>query len=134
MMSLLATIDSLDYLRRGGRIGGAAALLGSALKIRPVLSLSDGRVTVFARPRTRSQAVQAMLEQMARQVAGQPIHAAVLHADVPSDAEQLRQQVADRFRCVELLVTELTPVMGAHTGPGVLGVAFFPVDDPGTRS
>ena len=56
---------------------------------------------------------------------GRAVHAAILHADVPEEAEQLRQRIARQFNCHELHVVELTPVMGAHTGPGVLGVVFY---------
>jgi len=124
-MHLLATIDTLEYLHRGGRIGGAAALLGTVLQIKPVLYVADGHVDVFARPRTKSKAVQIMLQQMAEQADSRPLHVAILHADAQEEAERLRQTIADQFDCDELYVTELTPVMGAHTGPGVLGVAFY---------
>lgn len=122
---LLATLGTLEYLHRGGRIGGAAALLGAMLQIKPVLSLVDGEVTVFARPRTQSKAVRVMLEQMASQVDGDRVHAAVLHADLPQEAEELRQTIAARFDCAELHVASLTPVMGVHTGPGVLGIVYY---------
>ena len=124
-VGLLATIDTLEYLHRGGRIGGAAALLGTALRIKPVLYVANGHVDVFARPRTKAKAIRAMLDQMEESAAGRPLHAAILHADVPGEAETLRRHISDRFDCVELYVTEMTPVMGAHTGPGLLGVAFF---------
>jgi DegV family protein with EDD domain len=124
-VNLLATIDTLEYLQRGGRIGRAAALAGAMLRIKPVLCLANGQVDVFAKPRTQAKAVRVMLEQMEEQVDGDPIHAAILHADVPQEAEALRQEVAERFNCAELFVSELTPVMGAHTGPGVLGVVFY---------
>jgi DegV family protein with EDD domain len=124
-MNLLATIGTLEYLHRGSRIGGAATLLGTMLQIKPVLYLGDGHVDVFAKPRTKHRAIALMLEQMAKVADIRPLHAAILHADVPDEAEDLRQQVANRFNCVELYVTELTPVMGAHTGPGVLGVVFY---------
>jgi DegV family protein with EDD domain len=126
-VSLLFTLDSLEYLRRGGRIGGAAAMAGSLLQIRPVLYLSEGRVKVFSKPRTKHRAVALILRQMEKQVGGRPIRAAVLHADALREAEELRQSVADRFDCAELLISEFTPVMGAHTGPGLLGVAFYVV-------
>jgi DegV family protein with EDD domain len=124
-VDLLFTIETLEYLHRGGRIGGAAALLGKMLHINPVLYLADGRVEVFARPRTRTRAIRIMLQQVADRVGGRPIHAAIFHADVPEEAEALRQKVARQFHCLELYVTEFTPVMGAHTGPGVLGVVFY---------
>ncbi len=124
-MNLLATIGTLEYLHRGGRIGGAAALLGSLLQIKPVLYVADGHVDVFARPRTQSKAVEVMLQRMASQVDGHKIHAAVLHADLPQEAEELRQTIARSFDCAELFVTPLTPVMGVHTGPGVLGIVFY---------
>lgn len=124
-VNVLATIGTLEYLHRGGRIGAAAALLGSMLQIKPVLCLTQGTVNVFARPRTQAKAIQAMLDHMAEQVDGQRVHVAVLHADVPEEAKALRQKVAQRFDCAELYVTELTPVMGAHTGPGVLGLVYY---------
>ena len=124
-VNLLAMIDTLEYLRRGGRIGGAAALLGTVLSIKPVLYLVDGHVDVFAKPRTKSRAIRVMLEQMARQAQGRPIHVAIFHADALDDAKALQETVAAHFNCAELYVTPFTPVMGAHTGPGVLGLAYY---------
>jgi DegV family protein with EDD domain len=124
-VNLLATIGTLEYLHQGGRIGGAAALLGAMLQISPVLHVTDGYVEVFARPRTKAKAIRLMLTEMAKRVDGDRVHAAVLHADVPAEAEALRRQVIQRFDCTELFVAELTPVMGAHTGPGVLGLVFY---------
>jgi DegV family protein with EDD domain len=124
-MNLLATIDTLEYLHRGGRIGGAAALVGTLLQIKPVLYVADGHVDVFAKPRTKSRAIRLMLEEVVKQADNRLLHAAILHADVPEEAEALRQKVIEQSDCAELYITELTPVMGAHTGPGVLGIAFW---------
>jgi DegV family protein with EDD domain len=124
-MNLLFTIETFEYLHRGGRIGGAAMLLGTMLQIKPVLYLADGRIEVFAKPRTKARAIQLILRQVADLAGSCPIHVAIFHADVPEEAEALRQGVAEQFNCVELYVTEFTPVMGAHTGPGILGIAFY---------
>jgi len=124
-MTVLATIDTLEYLYRGGRIGGAAALLGTMLQIKPILFVADGYVDVLARPRTKPKALRTILNEVAEKADGRPLHAAILHAGVPEEAQALRQQVSARFHCLELYVTEMTPVMGAHTGPGVLGIVFY---------
>jgi DegV family protein with EDD domain len=124
-MHVYAALDTLEYLRRGGRIGGAAALAGTMLRIKPMVYVADGTVNPYAKPRTMSRAIRLMLEEMARRAGDLALHAAVLHADAPDKAEELRQMVESSFDCVELHVTEFTPVMGVHAGPGVLGLAFF---------
>ena len=133
-VSILFTLDTYEYLHRGGRIGGAAALMGTLLQIKPVLHLPDGRIEVLARPRTKRRAIQRILKQIEEEAGDRPLHAAVFHADVPQEAEDLRNTVMQRFRCEELYVTEFTPVMGAHTGPGLVGVAFYADDEPGAVS
>lgn len=122
---VLATLDTLEYLHRGGRIGGAAALMGAMLQIKPVVSVAGGVVSPFSKPRTKSRAIRVMVEEMARRVEDRPLHVSVLHGDAPDEAEVLRQTIDERFNCVELYTTEFTPVMGVHAGAGVLGVAFY---------
>lgn len=124
-MNLFVTLDTLKYIHRSGRVPGVAALVGSVLKISPIIYLEDGKADVFAKPRTKARAVRRMLELMGERVGSRPVHAAVMHADALDEANRLRDEVASRFNCVELYVTEFTPVMGAHTGPGLLGVAFW---------
>jgi len=123
---LRAVLDTLKYLHRTGRIGRAEALAGSVLQIKPILHVGrDGVVEALEKPRTKRKAVRRMLEMMEEIVGSGPVHVAVMHADALEEAERLREEVASRFNCVELLVTEFTPVMGAHTGPGLLGLAFY---------
>ena len=120
-----AVLETLEYLHRGGRIDGAASWVGSMLQITPVLRVLDGRVEPFARPRTRRRAIQVMLDEIAKQVSDRPVHVAICQADALEEAEDLKRGVEELFDCTELYVTEFTPVMGAHTGPGLLGVAFY---------
>jgi DegV family protein with EDD domain len=120
-----AMLDTLDYLYRGGRIGGAAALLGAMLQIKPVVHLVDGRVEPLARPRTRRRGTEIMIREMAAAAGGRPVHAAVMQGDARPEAEVLRDRLAREFDCTELYMTEFTPVMGAHAGPGLLGIAYY---------
>ncbi len=122
---VLAALDTLEYLHRGGRIGGAAAFLGSMLKLKPIVYVADGTVAPFAKPRTMSRAVHMMLDEMARRVGNRPLHVAILHADAEDQAKEMRHEIQEQFNCVELYITEFTPVMGAHAGSGVLGLAFY---------
>ena len=124
-MNVFFVVDTLEYLQKGGRIGGAAALVGSVLKIRPILHISDGRIDVLEKVRTKSKAVRRMLEIMEERVGGNPVHAAVIHADTADEAEELREVVASHFDCVELHTVELSPAIGTHVGPGTVGLAFY---------
>jgi DegV family protein with EDD domain len=127
-----ATLDDLKHLHRGGRIGEAATLLGSKLRINPILSLGNGRVRVLSVVRTRQAAVDKMMEMMWDQVGERPLHASVFHGDALPQAERIADEIKSRFNCVEFYITEFTPVMGAHTGPGVIGLAFYAdeIDEP----
>lgn len=123
---VLFTVETLEYLRRGGRIGGATALLGAALKIKPVLHIEGGRVEPLEKPRTRTRAVARLLDLMAERVgASDAVHTAVLHCDASGEAEHLAEQVAARFKCAELITVEAGPTIGAHGGPGTLGLTFY---------
>jgi len=122
---LYAFIETLEHLHRSGRVPAVAALLGSVFQVRPIFTLKDGEAHLVDRPRTRARAMQRILELMAEDVGDAPVHVAIFHADAPEDAAFLQKEIARRFRCLELYITEFTPVMGAHTGPGLLGVAFY---------
>ncbi|MGQ9516755.1 MAG: DegV family protein [Anaerolineae bacterium] len=129
---VIAMLPRLDYLQKGGHVPAVAALAGSALKICPILTVANDQARVVELPRTPERAVRRLLDMLERDVRGRPAHVAVMHAGVPEQAEELRKGVEKRVPCAELFITEFTPVMGTHTGPGVLGLAYF-VED-GTRS
>jgi len=110
-VNVIATVDTLEYLRRwGGRIGGAAALLGSLFKVNPIVYVptEKGALDLLDKPRTRRRAVRRLMELMEERVGSRPVHAAVLHGDVAEEAEALREEVAARFDCCELYMGQVT--------------------------
>lgn len=128
-VGLYATLESLEYLRRGGRIGEAAAVLGTRLRIYPVLYLAEGRVKVAGVARNRRHALERILDLMEERTGKRAKWAAVSHADAAADAMWLKQHVRERFAYQEFFVTEFTPVMGVHTGPGTIVLAFCAEDE-----
>lgn len=122
---LLIMMDTLKYLARGGRIGSAQAWLGTALRFKPIITLAEGKIAPVDRPRSRPRAIDRLFELMAEDVGEQPVHVAVTQGAALAEAETLRDRIGSRFDCRDLVITEFTPVMGAHTGPGVLGIAYW---------
>jgi DegV family protein with EDD domain len=119
-------VDTLEYLRRGGRIGAVGALVGSALAVKPILALEDGRVVPFERVRTANRAL-SRLEELAVQAAGDaPVDLAVSHLASPQRAEELARAVggglADSLEGRQVHVGEIGAVLGAHVGPGMVAV------------
>ena len=128
-VNLFATLDTLHYLVKGGRVPQAAALVNSLLKIKPIFTLNHAEAHTVALPRTIPSAIKRMTKLMEKKVVkGQRLHVAVMHADALDKAVALRNRIASQFDCAELFITEFTPVMGVHTGPGLLGIAFYSED------
>ena len=124
-VSLIAYVDTLYYLWKGGRVPGIAHAGASLLKIKPVFELRQSQIHSLARPRTTQRAGKKMIELMSERVGDAKVHAIVMHVAAKEKAELLRDTVEERFDCAELILTEFTPVMGAHIGPGMVGVAFW---------
>ena len=125
-VNLFAMLDTLHYLVKGGRVPQAAALVNSLLKIKPVFTINQTDAHTVALPRSAKGAMKYMLKVMRQKaIKRQPLHVAVMHANAPEQAELLRKRISSQFDCTELFVTEFTPVMGVHTGPGLFGVAFY---------
>ncbi|MFF8648492.1 DegV family protein [Streptomyces griseoluteus] len=120
-------VDTLDYLRRGGRIGTAQALLGSALAVKPLLRLEDGRIDLLEKVRTASKAIARLEEIVVERAAGAEVDIAVHHLSAPERAGVLADRLRERVSgLAELHVSEVGAVIGAHTGPGLLGVVVSP--------
>ncbi|MGK5533056.1 DegV family protein [Streptomyces sp. URMC 129] len=120
-------VDTLEHLRRGGRIGAAQALLGSALSVKPLLELTEGRIEVREKVRTASRAIARLEELAADHAAAGPVDVAVHHVAAAERAGQLAERLGRRLPgLAELHVSEVGAVLGAHTGPGLLGVVVSP--------
>jgi len=125
---MLQTADTLRYLYMGGRIGKAKHLVGSLLSIKPILSMEDGVIVALGQERSRPAAYRRMVELIAEKVGkGAQIKAAIVHAADEEAANTLRRLVEESFDCVEMLTTNLSSALAVHTGPGTVGVCYFPV-------
>jgi len=123
---ILFAVDTLEYLHRGGRIGGAKRLLGTALNIKPLLHLEEGSIEPLAQVRTKRKVVAQMLEIAEERLNGKRMaEAAVLDVDSPEEGDAIAEQVKERFDISTVYRTAVSPVIGAHTGPGTVGIAFY---------
>lgn len=119
-------VDTLEYLHKGGRIGGAKALLGSVLQIKPILTLKDGRVEPLEQQRTKRRALARLRELiLAECPRSDEAHLCVMHADAGAEAEALAADFAAKLGLSTVPIYELPPAIVVHAGPGVLATAFF---------
>lgn len=122
-------VDTLEYLYKGGRIGGAAALIGSVLQFKPLLHFVDGKITALERVRTSSRALQRSVEVMVEWVgADTPVLARVIHAAAPERAQQLADLARQSLNISELRIGDVPPVLGTHVGPGTASLCCVPVE------
>ena len=120
-------VSTLEYLAKGGRIGGAAALLGSVLQVKPILTFRDGRVEQFERERTHKRALARLKELV---YTGMPAdrekgYLSVMHAGVPDQAQAMSEEFRRTLRLTQVPILDVPPAIVTHGGPGLLGVAFF---------
>jgi DegV family protein with EDD domain len=120
------SVATLEFLRRGGRIGRASAMLGSVLQVKPVLCIRDGLVTPLERVRTFDRALNRVVELTREVDRGKGLCVIVGHADAEADAERVARELEPN--CETLMIQPLGPVVGAHAGPGVVGVGVYPAD------
>lgn len=119
-------VDTLEFLHRGGRIGGAARLLGTMLNLKPILAVKDGKVEPIERVRTKGKAMERLVEIIAEECKGKGgVQLATLHANAKDDAKTVLESASKVLNVSEKLFTEVSPVVGAHTGPGTIGLAYM---------
>lgn len=122
---VIFVVDTLEYLHKNGRIGGAAKLMGTALRLKPILEICEGQVEPVENVRTKSKAIDRLIEIVGERVQDRrPIRFAVIHAAAEVEAHALRDRLEERYSPDEIMIAELSPVVGAHSGPGAVGVAY----------
>jgi len=128
-VELVAVLDTLHYLARGGRVPKVAAWATSLLQIKPILTLSAGEVGLLERVHTRKRALSRLVQIMRKRAGGKrPLHVSVFHAQALGETLALREEIIREFQPQELYLTQFTSVMGVHTGPGVVGLAYYAED------
>jgi DegV family protein with EDD domain len=120
------TVETLEFLHRQGRIGGAQRFLGTALNLKPILAVEGGRIEPVERVRTRGKALERVVEIVVEKCAGKtPVRIATLHADSPNDAKIMLDKITPIVNPIESIFAAVSPAVGANAGPGTVGLAFM---------
>lgn len=121
-------VDTLEYLQRGGRIGGASALVGTLLQIKPILYFNPaGEIDVFEKIRSKGKAWQRVLIELERALStGKSYRIAVIHVGLPEEGTKIARELQERYPMHDIRVFEAGPVIATHVGPGATGLAFHP--------
>ena len=126
MTGVVFAVDTLEFLHRGGRIGGEAKFLGTALNFKPILEILDGAIEPIERVRTRKKSLARLIRLVEERVDGRkPLHLATLHAKAEEDARWLMDVGCAHLNPDEKIYAEVSPAVGTHAGPGVVGLAFL---------
>lgn len=121
--NLLLTVETLEFLHRGGRIGGAQRLVGTMLNFKPILEVIDGRIEPGERVRTRKKSLNRLAELAIERIGDKrPVYLAVIHANAAEDAEKVMEMIGEKLPLKSRVVTDVAPTVGTHTGPGTVGV------------
>ena len=119
-------VDTLEFLHKGGRIGSAQRFLGTALNMKPILQMNQGKIQALERVRTKGKALDRLIELVVEQCGGKgPVHLAAPNANAAGEAEQVLAKAAQRLEIKENMITQLSPVIGTHVGPGTVALAYM---------
>ena len=125
---LFFAVDTLKYLHKGGRIGGASRYFGTALSIKPILYLDDqGKIDALEKVRTKRKATEKLIQLAVEQADGKPVMIGVLHANALKEVKNLRELLLEQLDCKQIEIYDLSPVIGAHVGPGTIGLAIYQI-------
>lgn len=121
----LFTPDTLEYLKKGGRIGGASALLGTLFQIKPILTVLDGKTTVFTKVRTKKKAVDTLVNTLVSDLEGKELGGVIVHhINCPAEGLMLAEKIKEKIG-VPVEIDTIGPIIGLHVGPGSIGIAYF---------
>lgn len=121
----LFTPETLDYLKKGGRIGGASALLGNIFQIKPILTVEDGKTTVFTKVRTKKKAIQSFITKLAEDLEGHQLGDIIVHhIHCEQEGLALAKQLEEEFK-LPVRIQAIGPVIGSHVGPGSIGITYY---------
>lgn len=124
-VNFLILLDTIRHIYRSGRIPKIASQIGSMINIKPILTMSSGSMRFVGAVRNKERGIQRLLDMLRSQVGQSPVHVAVMHAYAPDEAKRLMERISPEFNCVELWLTEFSPVMGYVCGTGTVGFAFY---------
>ena len=126
-LELYFVVDTLKYLHKGGRIGGASRYLGTLLNIKPILYIDkEGKIDAFEKAHTKGKALVRLIELVDKKADGRMVNAGIMHANVHEEANRLGKILREKINCSNLDTYPISPVIGTHVGPGALGIAFYP--------
>ena len=125
-MRLLFVVDTLEFLHRGGRIGGASRYVGTLLSIKPILTLEDGKIDPLDKVRTKKKALAKMLTIAEKELRGQTsFRIAVQNAAAPAEGSQIANEVKKKFGLTNVIQSDISPVIGTHVGPGAIAIVYY---------
>jgi len=125
-MELLIALNTLEYLHRGGRIGGAARLLGTLLNFKPMLTMEGGKIDALGKARSRRKSLESLVAEALKRLAGRrPVELAVMHTPEDPDIPLLLDMVKEQLQPQQITTGLLSPVLGTHGGPGAIGLVFY---------
>ena len=129
LIGVYFTVDTLEFLHRGGRINTAKRLMGTALNLKPLLEIREGKIEAVGSVISQRKALERMQQLVEKRIDGRtPVRIAVFHAGVPELAEEYKARLEKAFQPVESILTHVSPVVGSHVGPGTISVAFMAGD------
>jgi DegV family protein with EDD domain len=127
-METFAILDTLKYLRIGGRIGKVESFLGSILNIKPIIKVIDGELLPFAKSRSISKSIDIILENINKKIKKNvPIEVAIMHTNAIKKAKVFERKILEKFNCKEIITLVAGPVIATHAGPGGVGISYYPV-------